>query len=103
MEKTIIKHGSDRKIQVIIDDLPDGKTMKDVDFNVTFNAGGSSVTFEKQNLKNPQDDLYIAPLATGRLGRGDLWMHVEVLIPDTDFDDGIRHEYHDVFLNAVIV
>jgi len=28
MEKTFIKHGSDRKIQIIITDLPDDKTME---------------------------------------------------------------------------
>lgn len=103
MKKTIIKHGSDRKIQVIINNLPEGKTMKDVDFNVTFSAGGSSVSFAKSALKNPEGDIYIAPLSTKKLERGDLWMNVEVLIPDFDFEDNIRHEYHDVSLNAVIV
>ena len=103
MKKTIIKHGSDRKVQVIIDDLPDGKTMKDVDFIVTFRAGNKSVIFDKASLKNPSDNIYIAPLATKNLGLGDLWMDVQVSIPDADFDDGIRHEPHSIFLNAVIV
>ena len=47
--------------------------------------------------------MYIAPLATKNLGLGDLWMDVQVSIPDADFDDGIRHEPHSIFLNAVIV
>mgnify|MGYP003300638832 CR=1 FL=1 len=103
MEKEVIIHGADRKIQVIIDDLPDEMTMKDVDFNVSFSAGGSSVDFTKADLNNPSENVYVAPIETKALGRGELWMHVEVLIPDTDFSDGIRHEPHDVFLNAVIV
>lgn len=103
MKHEVIIHGADRKIQVIVEDLPDGKTMKDVDFNVSFSAGGTSVEFAKADLKNPSDNVYIAPVETKNLGRGELWMHVEVLIPDTDFSDGIRHEPHDVFLNAVIV
>ncbi len=103
MEKILIPHGSDRKIQVIIDDLPDGKTMKDVDFSVSFRAGSKTVSFEKADLKNPSENIYIAPLATKNLDRGDLWMDVEVRIEDADFDDGIRHEPHSIFLKAVIV
>jgi len=103
MEKTFIKHGSDRKIQIIITDLPDDKTMEDIDFNITFRAGGMSVSFAKAELKHPDENVFIAPLATSNLGIGDLWMSTEVCIPDEDFDDGIRHEYYDYFMNAVII
>ena len=66
-------------------------------------AGSKTVSFEKADLKNPSENIYIAPLATKNLDRGDLWMDVEVRIEDADFDDGIRHEPHSIFLKAVIV
>lgn len=103
MEKIKIKHGADKKIQVLIDDLPDGKTIKDVDFDVTFIAGGLSVSFAKSDLKNPSEDIYIAPVETSKLAPGDLWMLVDIRVEDKDFPDGIRNEPHEIFLNAVIV
>lgn len=103
MKPEIIKHGSDRKIQVIITDLPDDMTMEEIDFSVTFRAGGKTVSFEKSELKHLDENIFVAPLVTGNLGLGDLWMETEVRIPDEDFEDGIRHELYDYHLNALIV
>lgn len=103
MNKTIIKHGSDRKVQIVISDLPDDMSMEDIDFNVAFRAGGKSVSFAKSDLVHPSDNIFIAPLETKNLGIGDLWLEAEVLIPDDDFKDGIRNELYEDYLNATII
>ena len=99
----IFKRGSDCKVQVIIDDLPDGLTMQEVDFNCTFRVGQTKTAFSKAQLKNPEYGVFIAPLSTSTLERGDLWLDIQINVPDSDFGDGYRNELQSVMCNIKIV
>lgn len=99
----IIKFGSDCKIQIFIDDLPDGLSMQEVDFSCTFRVGQSTTSLSKSQLKNPEYGVYIAPLATDILSRGDLWLDIQIKVPDSDFSDGYRNEVQSIMCNVKII
>lgn len=103
MTPKIVPFGSDIKIQVIINDLPDELTMQDIDFSCRFYVGTAEVTLAKTDLKNPDDEVYLAPIETSSLSRGDLWLEVTASIPDTDFSDGFRHEIQIISTGIKIV
>ena len=99
----IIKHGSDCKIQVFIDDLPDGLSMQEVDFSCIFRVGQSTISLSKDQLQNPEYGVYIAPIATSPLSRGDLWLDIQIAVPDADFADGYRNEAQSIMCNVKII
>ena len=98
-----IQFGTDFKLQVIINDLPDEVTMQSLDFQCEFHVGASSIKFNKEDLKNPDDDVFIAPIQTQQLERGDLWFSITAAIPDSDFPDGFRNEIQRKFTRIKII
>lgn len=99
----IVPYGSDIKVQVILKELPDELTMQDISFSCRFHVGGASLSFDKSELNNPDEDVFLAPIETSRLTRGDLWLEVNASIPDTAFPDGFRHEIKEIFTKIKIV
>lgn len=99
----IIPQGEDRKIEVLLSNLPDGVTMENAEVTFTVSCGYDSVTFERGNVRKTADGKYYLPVSTADLGIGDLKLSAHVRIPDDDFPDGYRDEYPEVDLNAKIV
>lgn len=86
--------GSDAKIAFTAD-LPDGLTMKDVDFTVTvYNADAidSKVVVEKAGCAMVSDNEYVVMVDSDKLGVGVVMLKVVFQIPDTDFQTGYRRE-----------
>ena len=99
----LIPQGEDRKIEVLLSNLPDGVTMDTVDVTFTVSSGHSFMEFTRDKLCKTADGKYYLPVATSQLGLGDLKLSAHVRIPDTDFADGYRDEYPELDLNAKIV
>lgn len=99
----LIPQGEDRKIEVLLSNLPDGVTMDTVDVTFTVSSGHSSVEFTRDKLCKTADGKYYLPVATDSLSIGDLKLSAHVRIPDNDFADGIRNEYPEFDLNVKIV
>lgn len=100
--KKQIKQPTDVKVKVEISDLPAPHTMDDIEFSVTFRAGGSHVSLTKSDMDHVNGE-YIAPLATADLSPGALYMDVLVAIPDASFPDGIMHLAQTVDLDCNII
>ena len=86
--------GSDAKIAFTAD-LPDGMTMKDVDFTVTvYNADAidNKVVVEKAGCAMVSDNEYVVMVDSDELGVGVVMLKVVFQIPDTDFQTGYRRE-----------
>lgn len=86
--------GSDAKIAFTAD-LPDGLTMKNVDFTVTvYNADAidSKVVVEKTGCAIVSDNEYVVMVDSDELGVGVVMLKVVFQIPDTDFQTGYRRE-----------
>ena len=99
----LIPQGEDRKIEVLLSNLPIDVTMETVDVTFTVSCGYQSVQFDRTALRKTADGRYYLPVATSQLGLGDLKLSAHVRIPDTDFADGYRDEYPELDLNAKIV
>lgn len=99
----LIPQGEDRKIEVLLINLPDGVTMETVDATFTVSCGRQSVQFDRTALHKTADGKYYLAIATSQLGVGDLKISAHVRIPDADFTDGYRDEYPELDLNAKIV
>lgn len=99
----LIPQGEDRKIEVLLSNLPDGVTMETVDVTFTVSCGYQSVQFDRTRLRTTADGRHYLAVATSQLGLGDLKLSAHVRIPDTDFADGYRDEYPELDLNAKIV
>lgn len=99
----LIPQGEDRKIEVLLSNLPDGVTMENVDVTFTVSCGHQSVQFDRTALHKTADGKYYLAIATSQLGVGDLKLSAHVRILDTDFTDGYRDEYPELDLNAKIV
>ena len=86
--------GSDAKIAFTAD-LPDGLTMKDVDFTVTVynaDATNSEVVVNKDGCAMVSDNEYVVMVDSDKLGVGVVMLKVVFQIPDTDFQTGYRRE-----------
>lgn len=95
--------GSKFKLQILIDDLPEPLTMEDIDFICMIGNMANSVTLRKRDLINPKPGVYVAPLDSANIGRGELWMAVSANIPDADYKDGSRTEIIQLKTNIIIV
>lgn len=86
---------SDIKLEVILSNLPAGKTMADIDFSVVFATANGSVQLEKSELHTVEGDgntRYIACFNSSKVGKGDIIMTVTASIPDDGFEDGFRKD-----------
>ena len=99
----LIPQGEDRKIEVLLSNLPIDVTMETVDVAFTVSCGYQSVQFDRTALRKTADGRHYLAVATSQLGLGDLKLSAHVRIPDTDFADGYRDEYPELDLNAKIV
>ena len=99
----LISQGEDRKIEVLLSNLPDGVTMQNLDVTFTVSCGYQSVQFDRTHLRTTADGRHYLAVDTSQLGLGDLKLSAHVRIPDTDFADGYRDEYPELDLNAKIV
>ncbi len=99
----LIPQGEDRKIEVLLSNLPDGVTMQNLDITFTVSCGYQSVQFDRTHLRTTADGRHYLAVDTSQLGLGDLKLSAHVRIPDTDFADGYRDEYPELDLNAKIV
>lgn len=88
--QNIIK-GSEFKINISMDPV-DGSSMSDVIFKCTFICGDKKLTVDKEDMIPVDDNNYVVPLNSQKLGVGTITIKYEVDIPDDDFDDGYRHE-----------
>lgn len=86
-----ILKGSEFKINVSMDPIDD-YTMKDIIFKCTFFSGDKSITLDKDDMIFADDNNYVAPLDSSKLGLGAIKVKYEADIPDEDFPDGYRHE-----------
>lgn len=86
---------SDIKIEVILDNLPAGKTMADINFSVAFSTANGKLTMEKSKLYSLEDGgktRYIACFNSSKVGKGDIIMTVTASIPDAGFAGGLRKD-----------
>ena len=86
-----IIQGSEFKINVNMDPI-DGNSMSNTFFKCIFSCGDKSITLDKDDMIQVNDNNYVAPLNSSKLGIGNIKIRYEVDIPDEDFDDGYRHE-----------
>lgn len=86
---------SDIKIEVVLGNLPTGKTMDDIDFSVSFSTANGRITMEKSKLYTLEDGgktRYIACFNSSKVGKGDIIMTVTASIPDAGFVGGFRKD-----------
>lgn len=86
---------SDIKIEVILSNLPVGKTMADIDFSVVFSTANGSLPLEKKDLYtivDGDDTRYVACFNSSKVGKGDVIMTVTANIPDEGFEGGFRKD-----------
>ena len=86
-----IIQGSEFKINVSMDPI-DGNSMSNTFFKCIFYCGDKSITLDKDDMIQVDDNNYVAPLDSSKLGIGNIKIRYDVDIPDEDFDDGYRHE-----------
>lgn len=86
---------SDIKIEVILNNLPVGKTMADIDFSVVFSTANGSLPLAKKDLYaivDGDDTRYVACFNSSKVGKGDVIMTVTANIPDEGFEGGFRKD-----------
>ena len=94
--------GSQAKILFSLD-LPDGLTMKDIDFSVKVRNGSKlypvSVDVPKSECIYACDNSYVVVVNTADLGVGEYGLQVTAMIPDTDFETVtlLRDSAHLIF------
>jgi hypothetical protein len=95
--------GSEIKINLHVE--PMGNIhLRDYDFNVrVYTNAKNGVNVEKQDMIEVDEDNYIILVDTAKLSRGKVYLTFNADIPDSDFDDGLRHEVSIVETNIQIV
>lgn len=110
MEQIFVKTGTVEKIHISFSyPACPTLTLDDIDFFVEFSAIGSSETirFGKGDLIRKLDPTtgrfdYYAAIDTAVLKYGEVRMKITALIPDDDFEEGVRPEVQGCSTNIVI-
>lgn len=85
-----IYQGTELKFLLDIESV--GFSMADDDFYIVIKNMKNEKTIRKEDMLVTNEDKYLFTVNTGELGTGDYWLTAVALVPDTDFDDGLRTE-----------
>lgn len=95
--------GTEVKINVHVEPI-DGKVhLSECEFKCEFYVhANKSITLEKKDIIQVDDDNYIALIDTAKIGYGTIKMTIEVDVPDGDFPDHLRKEVDTVCTGVTI-
>ena len=98
-----MNEGSEVKINVHVEPI-DGKVhLSECEFKCEFYVNANkSVTLEKKDMIQVDDDNYIALVDTAKTGYGKIKMMIECEVPDGDFPDHLRKEVDTVCTDVTI-
>ena len=83
--------GTDIKVQVSIE--ASGFSMEDDDWDVSLKSGGKVLkTYSKADCMMDSDGQFYALVRAEDLKSGDIDILFHALVPDEDWDDGLRNE-----------
>jgi len=69
-------------------------TLDDVDFDCEFTTSlGKKLILTKDDTVRIDPKNYVAPVDSAKLGIGEYYLKLHILVPDGDFEDGVRDEY----------
>ena len=70
----------------------EGFSMDTDDWEITVTRGPRRIVFTRENsVRDDQGQWYIC-IDTKALGPGELYITFDAAVPDSDFEDGVRHE-----------
>ena len=84
--------GSDVPVAFSLEGVSDDISLKDCFVRAEASAGGKSTKFEPSDIVQISDKELLLPVQTGLLERGELWVKVEVHLPDQNFGSNYRTE-----------
>ena len=84
--------GSDVPVAFSLEGVSDDISLKDCFVCAEASAGGKSMKFEPSDIVQISDKELLLPVQTGLLERGELWVKVEVHLPDQNFGSNYRTE-----------
>lgn len=94
--------GSDVKINITMEPL-DGMTLRATEWTCEFFAIRGKVAVSKSEATMVDDNNYICPVDTTKIGKGELCAVLKVRIPDGSFPDGYRDEVTPPFYCGVTI
>lgn len=96
--------GTKLKLNLHIEKYED-MSMSDYFFGVEIYTprGNSKIVFDKDNLIKIDDDNYAILIDTLLIGIGRIFVKVHALIPDPDFDNGLRDEVQVLDSSIVVI
>lgn len=95
--------GTDVPVTFSLEGVSDDVVLGDCFIRATASAGGASVEFEPEDIVQVSSDELLLPVHTSELAKGDLFVQVEVHLPDTNFSTGYRTEILKEFTYIRIV
>ncbi|MBR1959219.1 MAG: hypothetical protein IKA34_01470 [Bacteroidales bacterium] len=84
--------GSDVPVAFSLEGVSDDISLKDCFVRAEAYAGGKSVSFEPTAIVQISEKELLLPVKTSQLERGELWIKVEVHLPDQNFGTNYRTE-----------
>lgn len=87
----MVSLGTELKINISMEPM-DGYTLASTEWFCEFYAKRVKVKVSKEDAIKVDDNNYICTVDSRVVGRGELMAHIEVQIPDSDMDDGLRTE-----------
>lgn len=70
----------------------EGFSMDTDNWKATVRCGSNTIECDSTHNSSQQDDQWYILIDTQELGTGEYYLIVEIDVPDSDFDDDLRHE-----------
>lgn len=85
--------GQDFKLNITMETINNKYNLSNTDWSVdVFSSSTSVVTIEKKDAKKVDDNNYLIPVESSKLGHGKYYIILTVKVPDSDFAKGYRTE-----------
>lgn len=90
----MVSLGTDLKINVHVEPIDGSTHLSECSFSCLFYTTNekNGILIDKSEMINVDDDNYIAKVNTATIGVGSVFMKIEVLVPDGDYENGTRKE-----------
>lgn len=96
-------HGTDVPLTFSLEGVSDEIKLNECFVRAEAVAGGKKAEFNPQDIVQVSEKELLLPIKTGELGLGELWIKVEVHLPDQNFGTNYRTEILKGFTSIIII